>query len=151
MQRIPRYVLLIQDLIKHTSRFDEDYNTFREALDAVKKAADFINERKRMADTNREMLKIQKKLFSDSNSSILKDLIAAYRTFIQEGSVSLLSESDKKHKTLQRYFFLFNDMLLITKVKNERYKLKDHIFLRAAEVANLPENDRNPIFDENSN
>lgn len=65
--------------------------------------------------------------------------------FIQEGPVQFCVDFENKQKSkfLQRYLFLFNDILLVTKPKSERFKLKTDIpiSLKTVEFANLVDTD----------
>lgn len=58
IQRIPRYVLLLADLLKNTDSEHCDYDNLVRALDEMKKTADFINEMKRKADSRLRVVEI---------------------------------------------------------------------------------------------
>lgn len=62
VQRIPRYKLLIEDMLKNTPIFHKDYQGLAKALDLVKKVAVFVNETIRQHEMFMEMLRIQKSL-----------------------------------------------------------------------------------------
>jgi len=47
IQRIPRYVLLLQDLFKHTRKSHPDYVSLKSALEKMRQVAGYVNEKKR--------------------------------------------------------------------------------------------------------
>ena len=47
---VPRYILLLSDLQKHTSDSHSDFEDLSKALDRIKDTADFLNECKRLTD-----------------------------------------------------------------------------------------------------
>jgi len=47
IQRIPRYVLLLQELVKHTWKDHADYQKLCEAWDKMQKTANYMNEKKK--------------------------------------------------------------------------------------------------------
>eukprot|EP01130_Rhizamoeba_saxonica_P018928 TRINITY_DN9656_c0_g1_i1.p1 TRINITY_DN9656_c0_g1~~TRINITY_DN9656_c0_g1_i1.p1 ORF type:complete len:400 (-),score=93.10 TRINITY_DN9656_c0_g1_i1:62-1261(-) len=63
-----------------------------------------------------------------------KDLLKSDRFFVREGYLHVFNE--KKRKMKKRYFFLFNDILLLTKKEShKRYWLRIHITLRSPFVS----------------
>lgn len=65
MQRIPRYILLVSDLVKHTEGTHEDYDDLVAALDKLKQVADSINESKRRVENEQKVLEIQSQMSGD--------------------------------------------------------------------------------------
>jgi hypothetical protein len=47
VQRLPRYVMLLQDLLKHTSTARPDYMALQQALEAMRDLTTTINSHKR--------------------------------------------------------------------------------------------------------
>lgn len=62
IQRIPRYVLLLQDLLKYTRKHNADFEQLKTALKLIKETADIINSRKRVADQSNEVFRIHKQV-----------------------------------------------------------------------------------------
>ena len=58
IQRVPRYVMLLADLLKNTDSEHPDYANLVQALEEMKKTADFINEMKRNADSRLRVIEI---------------------------------------------------------------------------------------------
>eukprot|EP01137_Pigoraptor_chileana_P000217 Opistho-2@36016 len=59
VQRIPRYVLLLNDLVRYTAASHPDHAGLREALDGMRQLAVRINEAKRQADRVHRMIAVQ--------------------------------------------------------------------------------------------
>lgn len=47
VQRLPRYVMLLQDLLKHTSAARPDYMALQQALEAMRDLTNTLNTNKR--------------------------------------------------------------------------------------------------------
>ena len=62
IQRIPRYVLLLSDLLKFTEPSHPDYPLLEEALAKVQKIAKDINETKREDENMRKIVAIQRSI-----------------------------------------------------------------------------------------
>lgn len=102
VQRIPRYVLLLQDLAKHTPAGHSDSSGVQAALGLVRELADYINRSRRECENRAKLEEIDEAL---SERAGLPSLITATRRFLREGSDVLVGR-DKRH------VWLFNDMLL---------------------------------------
>jgi len=64
VQRIPRYILLLSDLIKHTSSDHIDYDDLSDALEKIKHVAEFINESKRDSENMMKLNQLQSQLLN---------------------------------------------------------------------------------------
>ena len=111
IQRVPRYILLIQDLLKHTNADHPDYRNLEQALDAMNKTGTSINESKREAENTSKLAEI--------NSS-LKGKHPAFqrpgRYFLSETPVTLApaAGSSSKAASLHGMLYISTDMLLVT-------------------------------------
>uniref|UniRef100_T1JE05 DH domain-containing protein n=1 Tax=Strigamia maritima TaxID=126957 RepID=T1JE05_STRMM len=103
IQRIPRYKLLLQELLKITDQNDN----IKTALAQIETITKEINNQLRVGDIMRRMLAIQKMLVNDQPK-----IIVPGRHLIKEGSLQKISSSKR---FLTRQFFLFNDMLMYCK------------------------------------
>jgi len=125
IQRIPRYVLLLEDLVKHSPEPHIDHKSLVQALMRMKEIASLINEKKRESESFAYIVDIYNRL-----EPKMEDLCAAHRRFMKEG---FLKFEGKAYNC-----FLFNDILLQTKEKgNGQLQLWTHITLRTAEVRNI--------------
>ncbi|XP_064601200.1 rho guanine nucleotide exchange factor 39-like [Liolophura sinensis] len=110
VQRVPRYQMLLEDLLEHTSRDHHDYNNLCEATKKIKEVAWHINEHIRQHENFQKMLDIQNRL-----SGSAPKILAPGRLFVKEGCLKKVSR--KGGRPLERMFFLFSDMLLYAKPK----------------------------------
>ena len=102
VQRIPRYVLLLVDLLKKTPEDHADFLDLKAAVEKTKEVADYVNEKKREAENLNKVVAVQEKL--GGKIELLED---ASRRYVREGP--LMDLSDKQGRF---YFFLFNDILV---------------------------------------
>jgi FYVE/RhoGEF/PH domain-containing protein 5/6 len=102
VQRIPRYKLLLEVLIKSTEENHIDYKDLTEALQLISKVAESINTAMRESQNRQEIVNIQKQFGKDIN------LVSPSRRFLLKGILAKKCRSADKEFT----FFLFNDLLL---------------------------------------
>ena len=62
VQQIPRYVLLLQELVNTTPIFSPDYGPLLDVLNKMRAVAEDINERKREAERREELLLVNRQL-----------------------------------------------------------------------------------------
>ncbi|XP_059166523.1 rho guanine nucleotide exchange factor 39-like [Physella acuta] len=110
VQRIPRYKMLLEELLKNTPDEHHDYQKISEAAERMADIAMHINEHIRQNENFMKMLAIQR-----SFDSSAPKLLAPGRIFIKEGPLKKVSR--KGGKSYERMFFLFSDILLYGKPK----------------------------------
>ncbi|CAG8515628.1 8393_t:CDS:10 [Funneliformis caledonium] len=103
VQRIPRYKLLLEDLLKKTVETHPDYLNLKKAYQVIENVATFVNETIRQHEMFITMLDIQKSL-----TGFDEVLLVPGRTFIKRGTVKKICR--RNHQ--QREFFLFSDILI---------------------------------------
>ncbi|CAG8583416.1 1490_t:CDS:10 [Paraglomus occultum] len=103
VQRIPRYKLLLEDLLKKTEESHPDYLSLKKAYQVIEHVATFVNETIRQHEMFITMLEIQKTL-----SGFDEALLVPGRRFIKRGTVN--KECRRRHQ--EREFFLFSDILI---------------------------------------
>ncbi|XP_022083812.1 rho guanine nucleotide exchange factor 39-like [Acanthaster planci] len=108
IQRIPRYKLLLEELLSCTPENHEEYEKLQEAAARMTEVTYGINEYIREHENFQKMLLIQNSLTGGAPR-----IIAPGRTFIREGT--LMKVSKKGSTAHERMFFLFNDMLIYAK------------------------------------
>eukprot|EP01133_Synstelium_polycarpum_P000060 gene60-81_t len=121
VQRIPRYVLLLQDLLKYTNNDHEDFNQLVDALGTIKDFAETINFKKSEEDNAMKIASIQHTI-----RAMPPNTLERRKRFICEGALST-----KKDKF---YVFLFSDALILTKPGKEKKKFKTLINLQTASL-----------------
>ncbi|GFU48949.1 rho guanine nucleotide exchange factor 17 [Nephila pilipes] len=114
VQRIPRYELLIKELLKHTPMDHPDYKLLLQAQEEVHDLAVKINkvEREALQQEHRlQKLREVEKLIEG-----IVDLTKGNRSFIRYDFVPIPGGLGMKK---ERCLFLFSDMLLITSIKRK--------------------------------
>uniref|UniRef100_A0A8C7YTC5 Osteoclast-stimulating factor 1 n=1 Tax=Oryzias sinensis TaxID=183150 RepID=A0A8C7YTC5_9TELE len=126
IQRVLKYHLLLQELIKHTDE-QPDKENLREALDAMKDLAQCVNEVKR----DNEIIK-QITTFQMSIENLTQSLALYGRPKI-DGELKICS-TEKKSKQ-DRYAFLFDKAVVICKKKSgETFELKEMLELNHYQI-----------------
>lgn len=124
IQQLPRYIMLLTDLLRNTLSSHEDFANLTQAVERIKALTVFVNEQKRVAE---DTATIQTK------QNVIKgkcpNLAVQHRKFIREGQLNFGEGNSIKSK--DGYVFLFNDILVVTeKEKNKtEYNYKDQISL----------------------
>ncbi|XP_077409972.1 guanine nucleotide exchange factor VAV3 isoform X1 [Vanacampus margaritifer] len=133
MQRVLKYHLLLQELVKHTSDAAEKSN-LRKALDAMKDLSQYVNEVKRDNETLREIDQYQKSIEN------LNQPLSNYGRPKGDGEVKV-SSVDKRAKQ-DRHIFLFDAAVIVCKRKGDNYEMKDVIDLHLFKITNDPTSDK---------
>mmetsp|Transcript_39395 Transcript_39395/g.76540 ORF Transcript_39395/g.76540 Transcript_39395/m.76540 type:complete len:862 (-) Transcript_39395:82-2667(-) len=118
IQRVPRYRLLLQELVKRTDESISDYPDLTEALDLIKKSATHINEAVKRMDRSRKVRAVQEKFIAGTH------FVAPSRQFIMEGHCAKLSDGNRYKQKYQ--FFLFNDLFVYADSSQLTSKYKIH-------------------------
>ncbi|KAH6580172.1 hypothetical protein BASA50_006778 [Batrachochytrium salamandrivorans] len=134
VQRIPRYKLLLEDLLKRTSEFHPDYLRVVKALKLVSEVATFVNEEIRMHENVLQMIDIQKGLLGLNES-----LLAPGRHYIYRGHVIKISR--KSHQA--RELILFSDVLIYASpsILEDQYIFHRKLPLDQFQVEDVPDTD----------
>ncbi|KAI3653520.1 hypothetical protein MP228_001467 [Amoeboaphelidium protococcarum] len=103
VQRIPRYKLLLEDLLKHTPAEHTDYLPLQKALRSIEGVASFVNEMIREQEGMMKVLSLQRNM-----ANLSEDLIAPGRRFLKQGLVLKVCRKTNKPRAL----FLFTDILV---------------------------------------
>ncbi|KAM9458124.1 guanine nucleotide exchange factor VAV3-like [Salvelinus alpinus] len=133
MQRVLKYHLLLQELLKHTSDA-ADKNNLKMALDAMKDLAQYVNEVKRDKETLKEIDQYQRSIEN------LNQPLESYGRPKGDGEVRMVSNVDKKKQ--DRHIFLFDGAVIVCKRRGDNYEMKDVIDLNYFKITNNPTQDR---------
>jgi hypothetical protein len=114
VQRIPRYYLLLQDLVKHTSKDHPDYANLASAAQKVQAVAEYVNGKKREAENIMKVTEIQEMIDGD-----IEPLAKPHRRFVKEGQLYEVGKSTTRKVPV--VLFLFNDVLVVTKVQGTSF------------------------------
>jgi hypothetical protein len=109
IQRVPRYRLLLQQVLLYTSPADKDYKLIQESVKQIEISIDHINSCVEDQENIQKMLNIQNSL-SGRQPNIMKSVS---RKFIKEG---MLYKYASNGAMLKRYCVLFSDIFMYCKV-----------------------------------
>ena len=110
IQRIPRYKLLLDDIIKNTPRYHPDKENLTEARTQIDAIAWYINDQIKEYEHSKMMIDIQKSLTGG-----LPKIIKPDRKLIKQGNLMKVNKSGGHAQP--RYVILFSDMLMYCKFK----------------------------------
>ncbi|KAK7162854.1 hypothetical protein R3I93_007025 [Phoxinus phoxinus] len=133
MQRVLKYPLLLQELVKYTNDTTEKSN-LRVALDAMKDLAQYVNEVKRDVETLREIDQYQRSIEN------LNQCLLSYGRPKGDGEVRLVSNVDKRRQ--DRHIFLFDVAVIVCKRRGDNYEMKEVIDLNHFKITNNPTTDK---------
>ncbi|XP_028329111.1 guanine nucleotide exchange factor VAV3-like isoform X2 [Gouania willdenowi] len=133
MQRVLKYHLLLQELVKHTHDA-ADKGNLKIALDAMKDLAQYVNEVKRDNETLREIDQYQRSI-----ENLYQPLIT-YGRPKGDGEVRLVSSIDRRKQ--DRHIFLFDVAAIVCKRRGDNYEMKDILDLNYFKITNNPTSDR---------
>lgn len=111
IQRIPRYQMFLQELVKRTAEDHPDYATLNTALQSVAKQAAEVDEACNKAENILKIMEISKSIGLDN-------LLKPGRTYIREDDVTefkMESSSTVNHKC-----YVFNDILILSSEKKSK-------------------------------
>ncbi|KAM8727618.1 guanine nucleotide exchange factor VAV3-like isoform 1-T1 [Acanthopagrus schlegelii] len=133
MQRVLKYHLLLQELVKHTHDA-ADKSNLKIALDAMKDLAQYVNEVKRDNETLREIDQYQRSIEN------LNQPLISYGRPKGDGEVRMVSSVDKRKQ--DRHIFLFDVAAIVCKRRGDNYEMKDILDLSYFKITNNPTSDR---------
>ncbi|KTG39794.1 hypothetical protein cypCar_00047878, partial [Cyprinus carpio] len=133
MQRVLKYPLLLQELVKYTSDNKENSN-LRLALDAMRDLAQYVNEVKRDVETLREIDQYQRSIEN------LNQCLLSYGRPKGDGEVRLVSNVDKRRQ--DRHIFLFDVAVIVCKRRGDNYEMKEVINLNHFKITDNPITDK---------
>jgi len=105
VQRLPRYILLLNDLSKNVISTNQDYGALQKAIENLHSVMIHLNESKRVAENSLKVFEIQQSLAGKTQA-----IMEPHRIFHSEGNC-IIRTSTTKIKSV--HYFLFNDMLLL--------------------------------------
>ncbi|KAG7229048.1 hypothetical protein INR49_013167 [Caranx melampygus] len=133
MQRVLKYHLLLQELVKHTHDA-ADKSNLKIALDAMKDLAQYVNEVKRDNETLREIDQYQRSIEN------LNQPLMSFGRPKGDGEVRIISSVDKRKQ--DRHIFLFDVAVIVCKRRGDNYEMKDILDLNYFKITNNPTSDR---------
>eukprot|EP00029_Vermamoeba_vermiformis_P006524 TRINITY_DN2581_c0_g1_i1.p1 TRINITY_DN2581_c0_g1~~TRINITY_DN2581_c0_g1_i1.p1 ORF type:complete len:524 (-),score=114.43 TRINITY_DN2581_c0_g1_i1:11-1582(-) len=133
IQRVPRYILLLRELLKYTWPTHPDYNNIKQALDQLQEVANHVNDSIKQATRMDQLLRIEQ-AFGWQLS-----LMDPARKFVREGRLMKVTS----RFVVETYYFLFNDMLIYAYKKNigANFTLKGKVPMGTTWIRDLPDSD----------
>uniref|UniRef100_A0A7S4M3F6 DH domain-containing protein n=1 Tax=Vannella robusta TaxID=1487602 RepID=A0A7S4M3F6_9EUKA len=135
VQRVPRYRMLLTEILKNTWDSHEDYSLVKEALENVSITAQAIEDAQEKFDNMNKIIAIQADLKQNKKEERLA-LLQPDRKFVRS-DVLMIREVNSESDFHKRKLLLFNDLLLVTKAsydskkKREILKLMSCVYLAA--------------------
>lgn len=126
MQRILKYHLLLNELLKCTDDSHDDFALLKKAHEAMLDLGQYINEIKRDSETLQIIANIQKSIIDLDmpDNTELKD----YGRLQKDGEVRIRSFEGNKQKS--RYIFIFDKVMLLCKpVRGDQYSYREALIL----------------------
>ena len=121
IQRLPRYNLLLSDLLRNTPEDDPEHAELQHAVDMMLHKSEEMNESVRQSEnTNKLQCLVATIVFDDEKVKEDVALVRPGRRLVAEAECTVLDTragSDKSDKKMPAHLFLFNDLLVITKRK----------------------------------
>lgn len=111
VQRIPRYLLLLTDLKKHTEQQHADYAHLEKAIEVIGRVLDCIQAENKKMENVGKILEIAESLSGYSGEHLLEP----HRSFVRSGLFNLRMLSTKKEQLSDVHVFLFNDIFVLAK------------------------------------
>eukprot|EP01094_Clydonella_sp_ATCC50884_P025566 TRINITY_DN6768_c0_g1_i1.p1 TRINITY_DN6768_c0_g1~~TRINITY_DN6768_c0_g1_i1.p1 ORF type:complete len:935 (+),score=310.08 TRINITY_DN6768_c0_g1_i1:235-2805(+) len=128
IQRVPRYQMMLTDLLKRTEESHPDYANLQQAVSRIKDTAEFLNEAKRTSENLAKVVAIQSKLTGFNES-----LVQAGRKLLMEGEC-LLSNHGGASKYM--YLLLFSDALMFADKRKNKLKYRAMTTLASVRIIN---------------
>ncbi|XP_038062794.1 nucleoprotein TPR-like isoform X3 [Patiria miniata] len=130
MQRLTKYPLLIENLLKYTPAKSKEYEVLGKCSQCTKKLLAHVNQAVKECENHQRLVDINRHLdkgpFERSNHPIAaeyKSLDLTSRKLLHDGA---LTWKLSKTKTLDIYALLFSDILVVLQKQDDRYVMKCH-------------------------
>ncbi|KAF0442438.1 Dbl-likey domain-containing protein [Gigaspora margarita] len=147
IQRIPRYKLLLEALLKHTENTHPDYINLKQCVQQISLIAEEVNEKIRDAENQQKVLEIQNKV-----ERLPDNIIDPARRFIYQGDLYKVTQRMSPMKPYfiatedRRAHFLFNDLLLLCIEFQGKLLYTGQINLNNAYLIDIDDNDADQPF-----
>ncbi|KNE64709.1 hypothetical protein AMAG_10059 [Allomyces macrogynus ATCC 38327] len=143
IQRIPRYILLLEQLVHYTDEHHPDYEGLSQCVKELRRTADHINEELKRFEAQKRVVDIQSRLVG--RPSNLPPLVTAARRFIAEGDVltPMLMVND------ERSIIVFSDLVVIARRNRDgslEYKDEYDLWASTLDVQDPAPNSPAPLF-----
>jgi hypothetical protein len=114
VQRLPRYELLLRELLQRTDAAHPDADLVRRALHEVSAVARYVNDRQRDADSQRALADAQRRITMRP-----RDFVQPHRALLREDDVLVGAKRDA------RRIFLMSDLLIVARRLTRLERMKE--------------------------
>ncbi|HLD78895.1 MAG TPA: rho guanine nucleotide exchange factor, partial [archaeon] len=111
VQRICKYPLLLNEILRHTPADSPDVESLRAALAKIQEVVDYVNEHKRVQEGQGKILEVQRGI--EGGEAL--DLVIPTRRFLREVEVSAV----RGGKPVASLLMLFNDSVLVLRPRSK--------------------------------
>ncbi|KAM4690215.1 rho guanine nucleotide exchange factor 11 [Rhinophrynus dorsalis] len=130
MQRLTKYPLLLENILKHTDAGTQEYEKLFRCRDRCRDILKYVNESVKQAENELKLAEYQKRLdtthLERSNNPLaaeFKNLDLTTRRMIHEGPLTWRITKDK---TIDLHVLLLDDLLVLMQKQDEKLVLKCH-------------------------
>merc|ERR1712130_958935 len=121
VQRVPRYLLLLRNVLASTSNNHPDIKNLTIATGRISDAASHINESIGEYENEKKIIALQQCLEGE-----FPNLTEGSRKFIREGELTKVNRTGKQKEYM---FFLFSDMVLYVESNPKGYTIHQHLVI----------------------
>eukprot|EP01114_Cavostelium_apophysatum_P014970 TRINITY_DN3996_c0_g1_i1.p1 TRINITY_DN3996_c0_g1~~TRINITY_DN3996_c0_g1_i1.p1 ORF type:complete len:701 (-),score=169.13 TRINITY_DN3996_c0_g1_i1:41-2143(-) len=122
IQRIPRYNLLLSELLKYTWKDHKDYKNLELSQARMKEVATYVNDKKREFENIAKVRQVQEEF----DESLDANLVDPSRKFIRRDVVAQWTGSNDSDKKINELvLILFNDLLVVAIPREYKLKFKE--------------------------
>jgi hypothetical protein len=139
IQRIPRYVSILKNYLKHTGKDHVDYKDSESAMVEFHKLAKGIEQVIENSKSRNRCVEIQSEIdyIFGEGALPITTIVEAHRLLIKEGILKV-----QIHNAIrERRFFLFNDILITTPLNSSKFKPMRAYWNRNLAIDTFPTND----------
>jgi hypothetical protein len=140
IQRIPRYQLLLDGLVKATPKDHPDYTDLSSALKQIVSVADYMNERKRDVENILHMTNLQGQMLYKDDKFV--PIVSPTRRYRRDGNFEVYLNGERSPFS---YIFLFTDAVLFTKQKKKGFLFFSLVLLKDINVTEGTKEERPAI------
>ncbi|GFR83247.1 rho guanine nucleotide exchange factor [Elysia marginata] len=127
MQRLTKYPLLIDSLMKHTQSHSDEYKHLEQAHEKCKHILAYVNQAVKECENYHKIKDIQRKLDTKSIEANTEDMLEIKNLDLSQHKLIFdgpLTWKLRGHRTVDLHLLLFDDMLVLLQKQDDKYVLK---------------------------
>ena len=131
IQRIPRYNLLLKEMLKYVND-TTIYENLKSTSEEIGKVAQFLNTAKHKADQIENLFNMQRKV-----NNLHPDFLKPDRSFLTKIACYMIDPVEGKVSKTRLTIFLCNDIIIFAKKRSSVYGTITHDFLFSANINHI--------------